>query len=99
MLLRPRRKVQRGDAAQQQEDNAADGVELDMGGLGKRDSFDNKLRQSHFQVLFNDKAKEYKLEEDQAFSNRSKLAKTWINGSKYQIYPQHIPGKNLNKFN
>lgn len=40
----------------------ADGVELDMGGLGKRDSFDNKLRQSHFQVLFNDKAKEYKLE-------------------------------------
>jgi len=44
-------------------------------------------------------SKEYKLEEDQAFSNRSKLAKTWINGSKYQIYPQHIPGKNLNKFN
>lgn len=38
-------------------------------------------------------SKEYKLEEDQAFSNRSKLAKTWINGSKYQIYPQHIPGK------
>jgi hypothetical protein len=38
-------------------------------------------------------SKEYKLEEDKAFSNRSRLAKTWINGSKYQIYPQHIPGK------
>ena len=29
-----------------------DGVELDMGGLGARDSFDNKLRQPHFQKLF-----------------------------------------------
>jgi len=37
-------------------------------------------------------SKEYKLEEDKIFSNRSKLAKTWISGSKYQIYPQHIPG-------
>ncbi len=25
-----------------------DGVEMDMGGLGKGDSFDNKLRQPHF---------------------------------------------------
>ena len=37
-------------------------------------------------------AKEYKLEEDKIYSNRSKDAKTWINGSKYNIYPQHIPG-------
>jgi len=38
-------------------------------------------------------SKEYKLEEDKAFSNKSKDAKTWINGSKYQIYPQQLPGK------
>ena len=37
-------------------------------------------------------SKDYKLEEDQIYSNRSKDAKTWINGSKYKIYPQHIPG-------
>nr|WP_320058324.1 TIM barrel protein [uncultured Bacteroides sp.] len=36
-----------------------DGVEMDMGGLGKRDSFDNKLRQPYFQKLFRDKSKEY----------------------------------------
>lgn len=30
----------------------ADGVEMDMGGLGRRDSFDNKLRHPHFQRLF-----------------------------------------------
>lgn len=29
-----------------------DGVEMDMGGLGRRDSFDNKLRQPAFQHLF-----------------------------------------------
>ncbi len=37
-------------------------------------------------------SKEYPLEEQKAFSNNSKDSKTWINGSKYQIYPQHIPG-------
>lgn len=31
---------------------AADGVEMDMGGLGARDTFDNKLRQPHFRQLF-----------------------------------------------
>ncbi|WP_235816393.1 TIM barrel protein [Bacteroides ihuae] len=36
-----------------------DGVEMDMGGLGKRDSFDNKLRQPSFQKLFREKSKEY----------------------------------------
>lgn len=39
-----------------------DGVEMDMGALGQRDSFDNKLRQPHFQQLFQQKAKEYQLE-------------------------------------
>ena len=29
-----------------------DGVELDMGSLGKRENFDNKLRDPHFQQLF-----------------------------------------------
>ena len=36
----------------------ADGVEVDMGSLGQRDSFDNKLRKKEFQVLFLQKAKE-----------------------------------------
>lgn len=39
----------------------SDGLELDMGALGKRDSFDNKLREPHFQVLFKEKAQEYNL--------------------------------------
>ncbi|MDR0745537.1 MAG: sugar phosphate isomerase/epimerase [Mediterranea sp.] len=37
----------------------ADGLELDMGSLGKRDSFENKLREPHFQELFKEKAKEF----------------------------------------
>lgn len=40
----------------------ADGVEMDMGGLGKRDTFDNKLHQPHFQELFKKTAAEYKIE-------------------------------------
>ena len=36
----------------------ADGVEMDMGSLGKRDSFDNKLRTKEFRELFLQKAKE-----------------------------------------
>ena len=39
-----------------------DGVEMDMGGLGKRDTFDSKLHQPHFQKLFSETAKEYGLE-------------------------------------
>ena len=38
-------------------------------------------------------SKEYILEEEKVFSNQSKNAKTWISGSKFNIYPQHIPGK------
>lgn len=37
-------------------------------------------------------AKDYNLEEDKVYSNKSKDAKTWISGSKFKIYPQHIPG-------
>jgi len=40
----------------------ADGVEVDMGSLGQRDSFDNKLRKKEFQVLFLQKAKENSIE-------------------------------------
>ncbi len=40
----------------------ADGVEMDMGGLGIRDSFDNKLRQPEFQKLFKEKAGQYRIE-------------------------------------
>ncbi|MDR0891497.1 MAG: sugar phosphate isomerase/epimerase [Mediterranea sp.] len=35
-----------------------DGVELDMGSLGKRERFDNKLRDPHFQQLFRETAQE-----------------------------------------
>ena len=38
-----------------------DGVELDMGGLGKREMFDNKLREPHFQQLFRETAQNYLL--------------------------------------
>lgn len=39
-----------------------DGIEVDMGGLGKRDTFDNKLRYPHFQKMFRDKAREFDVE-------------------------------------
>lgn len=39
-----------------------DGIEVDMGGLGKRDTFDNKLRYTHFQKLFKEKAQEFNVE-------------------------------------
>ena len=39
-----------------------DGVELDMGGLGTRERFDNKLREPHFQQLFRETAQKYQLE-------------------------------------
>jgi sugar phosphate isomerase/epimerase len=40
----------------------ADGLEMDMGGLGQRDSFDNKLRQPEFRKLFREKAVETGIE-------------------------------------
>jgi hypothetical protein len=36
--------------------------------------------------------KSYKLEDDGIYGNQSKANVTWIGGSKYPIYPQHIPG-------
>ena len=39
-----------------------------------------------------DMSKNYPLEEDKIFSNRSKEARTWICGPKHQLYPEHIPG-------
>ena len=39
-----------------------DGLEMYMGGLGKRDKFDNNLRQEHFRKLFKETADQYKLE-------------------------------------
>jgi len=39
-----------------------DGVELDMGSLGKRETFDNKLRDPHFQQLFRETARKFQLE-------------------------------------
>lgn len=38
------------------------GLELDMGSLGQRDSFDNKLRKTEFQTMFKQKALEYNIE-------------------------------------
>lgn len=40
----------------------ADGVEVDMGGLGNRELFDNKLREPHFVELFKNEADKYNLE-------------------------------------
>ena len=37
-------------------DIQADGIEMDMGPLGQREQFDNKLREPHFQQLFRHKA-------------------------------------------
>ena len=37
-------------------------------------------------------SKNYPLEEDKIFSNRSKEARSWICGPKHQLYPEHIPG-------
>lgn len=55
-------KRQKLGAFQLAHEIGSDGLELDMGGLGKRDSFDNKLRDPHFQQLFTEKAKEYAIE-------------------------------------
>lgn len=39
-----------------------DGVELDMGGLGQREMFDNKLRDPHFQQLFRETSQKFGVE-------------------------------------
>ena len=45
-------KRQKIGAMQLASEIGADGLELDMGGLGQRVSFDNKLNEKHFQELF-----------------------------------------------
>ena len=48
-------KRQKIGAFQLAKELGCDGLELDMGSLGKRDSFDNKLREVYFQELFKEK--------------------------------------------
>lgn len=55
-------KRQKIGAFQLAREIGSDGLELDMGSLGKRDSFDNKLREPHFQQLFKEKAEEFNIE-------------------------------------
>lgn len=55
-------KRQKIGAFQLAREIGSDGLELDMGSLGKRDSFDNKLREPHFQILFKEKAQEFNME-------------------------------------
>lgn len=55
-------KRQKLGAFQLTKDIGADGLELDMGGLGKRETFDNKLAIDSVRKQFMDKAKELNLE-------------------------------------
>ena len=55
-------KRQKIGAFQLASELGCDGIELDMGSLGTRDSFDNKLRETHFQELFKEKSSEYNIE-------------------------------------
>src|SRR5438270_6817134 len=55
-------KRQKLGAIQLTKDIGADGVEVDMGGLGDRPTFDNKLADSSTRQQFLDKAKELDLE-------------------------------------
>ncbi|NDW12202.1 sugar phosphate isomerase/epimerase [Bacteroides sp. 214] len=55
-------KRQKIGAFQLAHEIGSQGLELDMGSLGRRDSFDNKLREPHFQTLFKEKAAEFSIE-------------------------------------
>ncbi|MFL5745359.1 MAG: sugar phosphate isomerase/epimerase family protein [Niastella sp.] len=55
-------KRQKLSAFQLTKELGADGVEVDMGGLGDRETFDNKLADDTIRALFLEKAKEYNLE-------------------------------------
>ena len=55
-------KRQKIGAFQLAKELGSDGLELDMGSLGKRDSFDNKLREEYFQKLFKAKAREFDIQ-------------------------------------
>ncbi len=52
----------------------------------------NDYSQYHKDYFNKNFSRDYTLEEEKIFSFNSKEADTWINGSKYKIYPQHIPG-------
>lgn len=52
------------------------------------DDFSHYNRDYYCDSFFRD----YPLEEDIIYSNKSKNGQTWIAGDKYKIYPQHIPG-------
>ena len=54
-------KRQKIGAFQLASELGCDGIELDMGSLGTRDSFDNKLREDHFQQLFKQKSTEFNI--------------------------------------
>lgn len=53
----------------------------------KNDNFSHYNR-DYFNDIFE---RDFPLEEEKIFSNKSKDAETWISGDKYKIYPQHIP--------
>jgi L-ribulose-5-phosphate 3-epimerase len=55
-------KRQKLGAFQLTKDIGADGVELDMGGLGQRETFDNQLANDSIRQVFMNKAKELNLE-------------------------------------
>lgn len=55
-------KRQKIGAFQLMKELGGDGVEMDMGGLGKRDTFDNKFHQPHFRKLFKETAQKYDIE-------------------------------------
>jgi L-ribulose-5-phosphate 3-epimerase len=55
-------KRQKIGAFQLAKDIGADGVEVDMGGLGDRETFDNQLAKDSVRELFLNKAKELGLE-------------------------------------
>ncbi len=55
-------KRQKLGALQLTKDIGADGVEVDMGGLGQRDTFDNQLANPEIRQQFIDKARELNLE-------------------------------------
>src|SRR5688572_33214810 len=55
-------KRQKLGAFQLTKDIGADGVEVDMGGLGQRETFDNQLANDSIRQVFLNKAKELNLE-------------------------------------
>ncbi len=55
-------KRQKIGAFQLMKELGGDGIEMDIGGLGTRDTFDNKFHQPYFQILFPETARKYNVE-------------------------------------